>query len=107
MLASICWIAGGSYWIHQHVVYRLSAPARYASSDCLDARAVQRDGTIPKDMNWDPCIEKFQSDFLSAVAGSGYYTAGFTLIPLLFFWLFLYGTVRLARWIRGRLFNRK
>jgi len=106
VLASIVWIVGGGLWIHQRVVYRLSAPARYASSDCLDARAVQRDGTIPKDMNWEPCIKKFRSDFLSAVANSEFYAAGFTLAPLPLFWLVLYGAVRLGRWIKGRLFNR-
>jgi hypothetical protein len=106
VLASIVWIVCGGLWIHQRVVYRLSAPARYASSDCLDARAVQRDGTIPKDLNWDPCIKKFQSEFLSAVTNSGYYAAGFTLAPLPLFWLLLYGALQSARWIRSRMERR-
>lgn len=106
VLVSIAWVVGGGLWIHERIVYRLSAPARYASSDCLDARAVQRDGTIPKDMNWEPCIQKFRSDFLSATTNSGYHAAGYTLIPLPFFWLGLYAAVISSRWIRGRLFNR-
>jgi hypothetical protein len=99
IVASICWIVAGGLWINHVVIDDLGAPVGAEYRRCLDSRSVQPDGTIPKDTDWGPCSRKFEAAFGPAVANHWYYAAAYTLIPIPFVWLLVWGVLGVIRWI--------
>ena len=79
----------------------MGAPVTAEYRRCLEARSVQPDGSIPANTDWGPCSKKFQADWAPAVANHWTYAVAYTLVPIPIVWLFLYGLVALARWIRA------
>jgi hypothetical protein len=101
VVLSILWFIVGGLWINSVVTDELGASAVTQFGQCLKARSIQPDGTIPRDTNWDPCQAAFERDFLRAIADRWYWTLVFTLIPIPIVWLICYGLLALARWIRA------
>jgi hypothetical protein len=100
IVASVCWLVGGGFWINGLTIGQLSEPVVNELRSCLESRSIQPDGSVPRNTDWGPCNEKFKRDYGPAVADHWFYAAAFTLIPIPLVWLIVYGIVWLSRWIR-------
>jgi hypothetical protein len=101
VVLSILWFIVGGLWINSWVIDELGAAAVTQHRQCLEARSIQPDGTIPRDTDWGPCNAAFERDFPRAGANHWYWALAYTLIPIPIFWLIGYGLLALARWIRA------
>jgi hypothetical protein len=101
IVASVCWFIVGGFWINGLVIDELGASVLATYRHCLDSRSVQPDGSVPADTDWGPCSRKFEADWPAAVADHWFYAAAYTLIPIPFVWLIIYGLVALVRWIKA------
>ena len=101
IVASVCWLVVGGFWINSLVIDDLGAPALANYRHCLDTRSVQPDGSIPADTDWGPCSRKFHTDWPTAIADHWFYAAIYTLIPIPIVWVVVYALVVLVRWIRA------
>ena len=100
IVASVVWVIGGGFWGNT-VGLSQGDYVKLTLEQCLAARSIQPDGTIPRDADWGPCYAKFEKDWPEAVKDHWYYAAAFAFIPIPLAWLVVWGMVSLARWIRA------
>jgi hypothetical protein len=102
IMASIGWVVGGGFWINYRMIERASYAAWEEHLRCLGAVSIQSGGTMPKDTDRETCDQKYEKDSVASVADHWYATAIYTLVPVPIAWLFVYGLIALARWIKSR-----
>jgi hypothetical protein len=73
VVLSTLWFIVGGLWVNSWVIDELGAPALARHRQCLEARSIQPDGTIPSDTDWGPCNAAFEREFARAVANHWYW----------------------------------
>ena len=91
LVASVCWIIGGSLWIHSFAI----DDAHTGYEICFHSRSEGRSA--------ENCESKYAANLHAVVADPYHwlYTAALTLIPIPIVWLIVYGLVALVRWIKA------
>jgi hypothetical protein len=100
IVLSVLWATVGFVWVDHSVAFNIGA--RFVEEDydrCLWQRSIQPDGSVPKDTDWQPCINAFDRDWDRAVKYQWITALYFALIPILTAWLVAYGLVVVGRWI--------
>jgi hypothetical protein len=67
IVASVVWVFVGGFWGNQ-IGFSQGDYVREAYRQCLAARSIQPDGSVPRDTDWKPCISSRRREGL---AGGG------------------------------------
>jgi hypothetical protein len=103
IVLTVIWCVVGGLWIRGLVIDDMGAAATSEYAQCLAARSIQPDGSVPADTDWGPCRKRFdarwQRDVVDRWVEGLIFTVAYTFAPILIVWLVIYVLVAVGRWV--------
>ncbi len=94
IVLSVLWVLVTGFYQRNADVQKASDFMSFSYRVCTDAQSAKNN------FDFDECSKKSQKDFDIWMVGSWGNVAVIALLPIPFFWLIIYGLIKMYRWIR-------